>query len=146
MGGGWNSLRIVSSGEVRYYLCWNVGFCYHHLGLLVYCMFHGHVHVEDKNWMRFDVFTAMRMVMFWILASCRLVGRIQLFEDIYCLHLQGLRNVGFYWIVYTAPKPRRTTSSQELNICHYVVKKFLSELDISAPVTWINWLIYKKIN
>jgi hypothetical protein len=42
---------------------------------------------------RFEVFTAMRMMMmmmfFCVLAPCRLVGRFQRFGETYCLHLQG---------------------------------------------------------
>jgi hypothetical protein len=40
--------------------------------------------------MRFDVFTAERIILlFWVLAPCRLVGRYQRFGETYCLHLQG---------------------------------------------------------
>jgi hypothetical protein len=41
--------------------------------------------------MRFEVFTVVRliMMMFWVLAPCRLVGRCQRFGETYCLHLQG---------------------------------------------------------
>jgi hypothetical protein len=43
---------------------------------------------------RFEVFTAVRIMMmmiFWVLAPCRLVGRYQRFGDTYCLHLQGAK-------------------------------------------------------
>jgi hypothetical protein len=48
------------------------------------------------NFVRSEVLTAERMTMlfFWVLKSCRLVGRNQRFREAYCLHLQGWRAVG----------------------------------------------------
>jgi hypothetical protein len=80
---------------------------------------------ELVRYMRFDVFTAVRIIMlfFWVLSPCRPVGSFQSLGEIYCLHLQGsifspedgdimfLRNVAIYRRVYTAPKPRRTSLS-----------------------------------
>jgi hypothetical protein len=77
---------------------------------------------------RFDVLTAVRMTMSfsWVLTPCRLVGRYQRFGETYCLHIKaevamlengGIcigseeGNAGIYLRVYTASKPRKTTSS-----------------------------------
>jgi hypothetical protein len=43
-----------------------------------------------------------------LVTPCGLVGRYQLFGQTYCLYL---RNVGIYLRVWTASRPRRTTSS-----------------------------------
>jgi hypothetical protein len=55
---------------------------------------------------RFEVFMAVRMMMmmmFWVLAPCRLVVfRLEDGDSMF------LRNVGIYRRVYTAPKPRGT--------------------------------------
>jgi hypothetical protein len=40
---------------------------------------------------RFKVFTALKMMFFWVLAPCRLIGRCRPFGETYCLHLQGWR-------------------------------------------------------
>jgi hypothetical protein len=58
--------------------------------------------------MRFEVFTAVRMMMFffWALASCRLVSIFRP-ED----KSMFLRKVCVYRRVYTAPKPRRRKST-----------------------------------
>jgi hypothetical protein len=43
--------------------------------------------------LRSEVVTAVRMMMmFWVLAPCRLVGRSQRFGETYCLHPQGFRS------------------------------------------------------
>jgi hypothetical protein len=55
---------------------------------------------------RFDVFTAVRMMMFfWVLAPYRIVGRCQRFGETYYLHLQAEA---------AAPKLRRATSVSSL--------------------------------
>jgi hypothetical protein len=38
---------------------------------------------------RSEIFMAVRTMVFWVLAPCRLVGRYQRFEQTYYLHLQG---------------------------------------------------------
>jgi hypothetical protein len=42
------------------------------------------------SYMRFEAFTTVKMMMilFWVLAPCRLVGKCHHFREIYCLHLQ----------------------------------------------------------
>jgi hypothetical protein len=69
--------------------------------------------------MRFQVSTAVRMVMkfFWVLAPCKLAGRCQRFgEHIVSIFraedgdVMFLQNVGIYRRVYTAPKPRISSS------------------------------------
>jgi hypothetical protein len=60
--------------------------------------------------MRFEIFTAMRMMMmFWVLAPCRLVSRCQQ--------------------IYTVPKPRKTTSSVYLIFEHCMAKISVSGLN-----------------
>jgi hypothetical protein len=82
-------------------------------------------HMSNKNWRKcFQAYSIIRlflMMMFlWAFAPRRLVGRCRRFGETYCLHLQFrpedgdnmiLRNFGIYRRVYTAPKPRRTSSS-----------------------------------
>jgi hypothetical protein len=48
-------------------------------------------HLTTLCYVRFEVFTAVRMIMtlFWVLASCRLVGRCQRFGETYCLILSS---------------------------------------------------------
>lgn len=83
----------------------------------------------------------MRLVLFWVLAPCRLIGRCHCVRQTYYLHLQGwsglpflwsyinpsashhchfssedgdtmfLQNVGIYPRVRMVPKPRRTSST-----------------------------------
>jgi hypothetical protein len=61
---------------------------------------------------RFEVFTVVRMTMlfFWVVTSCRLVGRYQSSGETYCHFSPGNGNI-MYLQVYTASQPRGTTSS-----------------------------------
>lgn len=62
---------------------------------------------QDKNGFEDDKF-------FWVLATCKLVGRYQRFEETHSPE-EGdstfLINVGIYRRVYTAPTPRRSSTS-----------------------------------
>lgn len=43
--------------------------------------------------MRFDIFTVVQtMLLFWVLAPCKLLDIYQRFGESYCIHLQGLSN------------------------------------------------------
>jgi hypothetical protein len=55
--------------------------------------------VGKRIYMRFEVLTAVRMTMFWVVAPCRLVGRYQRLGETHCLHLQPWR-----WKQYVYPK------------------------------------------
>jgi hypothetical protein len=59
---------------------------------------------------RFEVFTAVRMMLFfWVLTPCRFVGICQRFGETYSIFRAEeadsmfLRNVGIYRRIYTAP-------------------------------------------
>jgi hypothetical protein len=64
--------------------------------------------VKLTGFLRFEVFTAVRMMMFWVLAPCRLVGRYQRFGETHCPHLQA-----WVWLsemlVHTASQSRTST-------------------------------------
>jgi hypothetical protein len=87
---------------------------------------------------RFEVFTAVRMVMFfWVLAPCKLVDRCQRFGEIYSPEdgdSMFLRNVGIYRRVYTAPKPRRISPKFSV-ICgtETFITVFRRDHDLSVP-------------
>jgi hypothetical protein len=60
--------------------------------------------------MRFEVFAAVRMMMFWVLAPCTLIGKCHFGPEDGDSSMV-LQNTGIYQQVYTAPKPRRPSSS-----------------------------------
>jgi hypothetical protein len=61
--------------------------------------------------LRYEVSTAVRMMIFWVLAPCRLVGRCQRFGGTYCLHLQG-------WSC-NAPLPSFANSTLKMEIVSF---------------------------
>lgn len=65
---------------------------------------------EVKILTRFEDFTVIfwlsMLLFFWVLMTCRLVGRYYCFEKIYCLHVQGWSSL---W-VHLVSKPRTTAA------------------------------------
>jgi hypothetical protein len=66
------------------------------LNNILHCMRGGLGFVQGtfRPLVRYEVFTAVRrmmMMLFWVLAPCRLVGRCQRFGETYCFHLQSWR-------------------------------------------------------
>jgi hypothetical protein len=47
----------------------------------------------------------LMMMLFWVLAPCRIVGRCESFGETYCLHFQGWK-----WEQYDSPKRHLPTS------------------------------------
>jgi hypothetical protein len=71
---------------------------------------------------RFEVFTAVRMMMFffWVLAPCRLDGWCQRFRETYCLHLQHWRQRQMEMFASTVESTRcQNPEEQHYQITYY---------------------------
>jgi hypothetical protein len=113
------------------------------LSVFRYSRFHASIHLEIKHTVtnvKSEVFTAVRMMFFWLSVPCRLVDRCQRFGGTYCLHLQGslkmetvcfFRNAGIYLRVYTAPKPRRITYN---DTCSQTIRSIRVTAQVSVAV------------
>jgi hypothetical protein len=80
---------------------------------------------------RFEVFTAVRMIVFWVWEPCRLVGRCQRFGETYCLHLQGWS--GIATVCFSETLASADESTQRQNPGHHHQKRYVVS---NVPYMW----------
>jgi hypothetical protein len=67
-----------------------------------------------SNWyVRFEVLMMRKMMFFWVMILCRLIGRYQCFREIYCLHFQGWSPICFTETMVSTYEPIRHHNPEE---------------------------------